>query len=216
MDVDYMNILENIRFDKADTPEAEGMALAIADNGLLQLVPLGDTYKEWVDNDNTDYAVQSSPEELLSVTITEDVPNGDGSVNFVASVDNYANGSGYLMMQLKLNGTVVDSESIRINELETAKFIGISRPFSCSAGDTISVWIYYQGVVNLHLRGDNIATQIKIKKLLTNALNWVATKPASSIYWGTKNDIYYDEPSGYIYLCTSTDHWVRWQIENSF
>ena len=89
-EVDRIRISDNIQFDKANVPEADGMFARFGAGGLLTAYRAQDQDKHWEDSHITDVEMSSTENQLLSVTIDDDLLPEDSSyqLSFVATNTN--------------------------------------------------------------------------------------------------------------------------------
>ncbi len=86
-EIDRIRVSDNIQFDKANVPEADGMFLKFGPGGLLSAYRAPDLDQHWEDTYTTDIEMSSTENQLLSVTIDDDLLPEDSSyqLSFVAT-----------------------------------------------------------------------------------------------------------------------------------
>jgi len=136
-----LTVLDNIKFDQADTPDAVGMIPAIGDNGLFKLFRISNQDTTWMGTNSSDVSLSTSPQEVLSVIVDEDVTTDEGYYQIGMLVSNTGILKDTLILEAKIDGTVVNTYEVEIewNEVERPVLFSGALSNDISAASTVSV-----------------------------------------------------------------------------
>lgn len=155
-------------FPTAADPSHDGATLQIDTGGRVTAVHVPVADKEWISADVTDIPVTSTPAQLGSVTIDEDIPAGTGAFGLTGRLDNFVNQDRTVFIYARVNGVQVgDPIPINLNKNEVNVPIMASGYITGTVlnGDVISVWAD-SVATGVSVMGSILATTWKVQKAL--------------------------------------------------
>lgn len=188
--LDNLTINDNIKFAKADNPEAYGMTMIIGEGGKIELIPSNKIVTEFTDTNNSDVALDGSVVELLSVTVTKDVAALTASYSINLRLDNTTNFKRTVFYYIRKNGNVVVSGSLDLDKNEIDRRPLLSGGFSddISNGDVFTLELSATGDTgDIVVKGASVISTMKIKETL-NAVSTVQMFGDNRYVWD--DDIY--------------------------
>ena len=179
-----VTVKDNIRFEKADIPEAKKMLMTIGDNGEIELAPPLTTTIEYSDSDNSDVPLDGNIIELLSVTVTDGIPASDAGYMITFRLDNTVDSSRTVFFYLRKNGNVISSGSLNLqaNEVDRRPLLSGGFADDISNGDVFTLELSATGNTgDVIVKGSIAISLMKIKSYQSSTVD--------AIRWNEENDI---------------------------
>ncbi len=155
----------NIGYASVSDPSFDNMFLRV-ENGITSLYRAPDQDVHWEDIDTTEFALTTSAQEVLSVTIDQEMTTDDGSFVVSGKVSNSRNQDQTMTIITKDDGVQVGIGTIDLLPEENGKLFAFSGGLSgnIASGSVITVEFYANQAGNLTLNGTAVATKLKLTK----------------------------------------------------
>ncbi len=164
-EADNLVLTGNIGYLAAQDSSYDGMFLRV-ENGITSLYKAKDQDIHWEDEDATSILLSDTPQEILSITITEDVLSTDGSFVIGGQVTNTHNKDVNLEIIVKDDGVQIATGTITTLKEESNKIFAFSGALEATiaSGSVITVEFSGDRANVLTLDGNALATRIKVTK----------------------------------------------------
>ena len=160
--VDYIHVSDNILFEKAKSVSGYSMVI---DNGVITLEKRDNTNTIYEDTNNANLALTTTGQELFRITIPEALTAGKDFFKILLSIDNDANKSGYLWLDIKkADDSPVKTVSQKIDKLDSNRLISVVTELenSYSADTEFVIYARMQGG-SLRIRGDVVLSKLQVE-----------------------------------------------------
>ncbi len=156
---------ETTRYDIAADPQYEDMFLKIGPGGLTTLHRFPDQDVHWIDVDLTDIELTTTSVGILSVTPDLDLLPSDSGYQISGVLDNNSNQEQTVTITVH-DGTSSVTQDIILAKEEMGKVFAYTGLVTNTivANTTITVAFENSSNNNVNLRGDIVATKIKVTK----------------------------------------------------
>ncbi len=102
-EIDYVNVAENIRLAKADTPVAVDQFVRIGDSGMMTLYKAADQDVHWFDENTSVIDLTTTEQEVLTITVDMELTPADTSIVISGKIDNTTNQDREAYLVLKVD-----------------------------------------------------------------------------------------------------------------
>ncbi len=182
-DLNDILVAGNIGYTVANVPEAEDMFMRIGAGGVTSLYRAPDQDVHWEDSDTSEIPLTTTPNEILSVTIDQDMTVGDGSFVISGQASNSDNKDRVITVTVKDDGAVIATGEVNLLGDETDKLFAFSGGISSPVLSSSTITVEFEASTNgdLTLNGTSIATKIKITKALAAPVSALSEEDLKNI-----------------------------------
>ncbi len=165
----FLGASENIQLEAASDSDYENMFVRVGANGLLNLFRAPNQDEVWTDTDTANVALTTTVNELLSITIDQEVTADDGSFSVSGKLDNTGNSTKTVTIEAFDDGVSVGSQDVPLAKSEIGKVFLFSGALGSSMASGSVVTFEFTGSdTGINLRGDQTTTTAKITKANAN------------------------------------------------
>jgi len=156
----------NIKFDLANTPDADGMFVRFGLGGLLSAYRAIDQDLYFTDQVTNSVLLTETMSELLSLTLTEDLSEADSSYQINFNASNSDKKPQDITVSILLNGSEVRNQVVAVGKEETNQLIVLSGAAANTfiTGSVLTVGFVASKSNSLTLNGDLTPTEVILTK----------------------------------------------------
>jgi len=163
---DNISVAEDMQYQQADVPEAVGMVLNIAPNGLVGLTRIAAPAVTDISTDNRLIAVTSTTTEIVAVTTTAEHTAAESAFEFTCRIDNTVNQTRALIFRLKIDAVENGSTVVNMDKNEINHSVVFSGPLTATHPASTVISMDVDSVATgANIRGDLQASIIKVVKV---------------------------------------------------
>lgn len=181
------HVLNNIQFKGYTDPSYEDLVMALGPDGWIKLRNIPPADIKWTDVNNTLVDITTDPQEILRLTIDQNIIANNGNAEIFGSLDNNRNATITVTLTFKINGTEKSTREITLEKNEKNVTFLYNEVFTEDrvSGDLFTVEIHASNT-DVQLRGDITASVLSVYKYQSNNVILQTTGLGASI---SRNEI---------------------------
>jgi len=165
-DIDELVVGEQLGLSAADSAEFEGAYLRVGAGGIVYYYQMPDTDTTWIDTDNTDIALTTTENSVLSTTPDQDVTTADGSYTVEGKLANTAPQDRVVTISVYVAGVFANSMDVNVarNDLDRIFLVSGNLANDIPSGSLVEVRFVVDVTGSVTLKGTETLTKATLTK----------------------------------------------------